>query len=96
MLGARGLTEKTTAFSDPDLVMAWAQAHAQGASAGRVRTLAARLARADGVEPVGEEARPGRPARYSTAELIALERRGTRTRRARLGGRRSSRSRGRR
>ena len=74
MLGPDGLTEKTTAFSDPDLVMAWAEAHAQGASADRVRTLAARLASADGVEPVGEEPRPGRPARYSTAELIAVER----------------------
>jgi len=74
MLGPEGLTEKTTAFSDPDLVMAWAEAHAQGASAERIRTLAARLAGARGVESVGEEAQPGRPARYSTIELIAAER----------------------
>ena len=74
MLGRAGLTEKATAFSDPDLVIAWAQAHAQGASAERIRLLAARLAVADGVETVGEEARPGRPARYSTTELIAAER----------------------
>ncbi len=74
MLGPGGLTEKTTAFSDPDLVMAWSAAHAQGASAERVRTLAARLADAEGVESVGEEAQPGRPARYSTTELIAAER----------------------
>jgi conjugative relaxase-like TrwC/TraI family protein len=75
MLGPGGLTEKTTAFSDPDLVIAWSAAHAQGASAKRVRTLAARLARAEGVETLGEDAQPGRPARYSTTELIAAERR---------------------
>jgi conjugative relaxase-like TrwC/TraI family protein len=74
MLGRAGLTEKATAFSDPDLVIAWAQAHTQGASAERIRLLAARLAVADGVETVGEEAQPGRPARYSTTELIAAER----------------------
>ena len=27
----------------------------------------------DGVEPVGERPQPGRPARYSTRELIAAE-----------------------
>ena len=48
----------------PTLVMAWAEAHAQGATAERVRRLAARLAGTDGVEPVGEAAaaRAGRPA----------------------------------
>jgi conjugative relaxase-like TrwC/TraI family protein len=75
MLGPGGLTEKATAFSDPDLVMAWAQAHAQGADADRVRLLAARLAKTEGVEQVGDAPLPGRPARYSTAELIAAERR---------------------
>jgi conjugative relaxase-like TrwC/TraI family protein len=74
LLGPGGLTEKTTAFSEPDLVMAWAQAHAQGADAGRVRLLSARLVKTDGVEQVGEAPQPGRPARYSTAELIAAER----------------------
>src|SRR5919204_4817966 len=74
LLGPEGLTERSTAFSDPDLVMAWAQAHAQGADAERVRRLAARFAGMDGVEPVGERPQPGRPARYSTRELIAAER----------------------
>ena len=74
MLGPGGLTEKSTAFSDPDLVMAWAQAHAQGADADRVRLLAARLAKTEGVERVGDAPQPGRPARYSTAELIVAER----------------------
>ena len=73
MLGPEGLTEKQTAFSDPEAVMAWAQAHRGGATADRVRRLAARLVRTDGVEPVGEAPSPGRPARYSTAELVAIE-----------------------
>src|SRR5437763_187676 len=74
MLGPNGLTEKRTAFSDPEAVMAWAEAHGSGASAERVRRLAARLTQTDGVERVGETPSPGRPARYSTAELVAVER----------------------
>src|SRR5439155_17389299 len=74
LLGPDGLTEHSTAFSDPDLVMAWSEAHAQGAAAERVRRLAARFTGMDGVEPVGEAPQPGRPARYSTRELIATER----------------------
>jgi conjugative relaxase-like TrwC/TraI family protein len=74
LLGPNGLTEKRTAFSEPEVVMAWAEAHPVGASADRVRRLAARLTRTDGVERVGEAPSPGRPARYSTAELVAIER----------------------
>ena len=74
LLGPTGLTERSTAFSDPDLVMAWSEAHAQGASAERVRRLAARFVGMNGVEPVGEAAQPGRPARYSTRELLETER----------------------
>jgi conjugative relaxase-like TrwC/TraI family protein len=74
MLGPQGLTEKRTAFTDPDVVMAWAEAHGSGASADRVRRLAARLTQTDGVEHVGEAPTPGRPARHSTAELVAVER----------------------
>ncbi|MBA3382745.1 MAG: AAA family ATPase [Actinobacteria bacterium] len=73
MLGPEGLTEKRTAFSDPDVVMAWSEAHAAGVSADRVRQLAARLTQTDGVERVGEAPSPGRPTRYSTAELVAIE-----------------------
>ena len=73
MLGPEGLTEKQTAFSDPEAVMAWAQAHRGGATADRVRRLAARLVRTDGVQPVGEASSPGRPARYSTTELVDIE-----------------------
>jgi len=74
LLGAGGLTEHTTAFSDADLVMAWSQAHTQGVSAERVRRLAARFTGMQGVEPVGEPSQPGRPAHYSTQDLIAVER----------------------
>src|SRR5205085_8740047 len=74
MLGPNGLTEKRTAFSDPEVVMAWAEANASGASAERVLRLAARLTQTDGVERVGDAPVPGRPARYSTAELVAVER----------------------
>jgi conjugative relaxase-like TrwC/TraI family protein len=74
LLGAEGLTEKQTAFSEPEVVMAWSQAHVQGAVAERVRLLAARLTATDGVEQVGEPPSPGRPARYSTADLIHIER----------------------
>ena len=74
LLGPDGLTARTTAFSDADLVMAWAEAHADGAAADRVRRLALRFTGMQGVERVGEDAQPGRPARYSTAELVATER----------------------
>jgi conjugative relaxase-like TrwC/TraI family protein len=74
MLGPHGLTEKQTAFSDPEAVMAWAQAHRSGAIVERVRTLASRLTGTEGVEVVGEPPSPGRPARYSTTELVDVER----------------------
>src|ERR671937_155725 len=74
LLGPEGLTERQTAFSEPEVVMAWSQAHTQGASAERVRRLAGRLTRADGVERVGDRPSPGRPARYSTTDLVAVER----------------------
>src|SRR5207247_4246545 len=73
LLGPDGLTEHNTAFSDPDLVMAWSQAHAQGTTAERVRRLAARFTGMHGVEPVGERPQPGRPAHYSTRDLINVE-----------------------
>jgi conjugative relaxase-like TrwC/TraI family protein len=74
LLGPDGLTERSTAFSDPDLVMAWSQAHAHGADAERIRRLAVRFIGMDGVEQVGESPQPGRPSRYSTRELLAVER----------------------
>ena len=43
-----GLTERRTVFSAPERVMAWAEAHTQGAVATRVRLLAARFAASEG------------------------------------------------
>ena len=75
MLGATGLTERSTAFSDPDLVMAWSRRTPRARGAERVRLLAARFVGMNGVEPVGEAAQPGRPARcHSTRELLETER----------------------
>jgi conjugative relaxase-like TrwC/TraI family protein len=73
LLGPEGLTEKRTAFSEPELAMAWAQAHTQGASVDRVRELCGRLLTIGGVQRLTEPA-PGRPAAYSTLELLELER----------------------
>ena len=75
MVSPDGLTERATAFSDPDLVMAWAEAHPQGAPSDRIRRLAERFSRTNGIERVGDDPAPGRPQRYSTTELIAAERR---------------------
>jgi conjugative relaxase-like TrwC/TraI family protein len=74
MVGATGLTERRTAFSAPELVMAWAEAHIQGGTAQRIRLVCERFVGFDGVEQVGDEETPGRPAHYSTAELIDVER----------------------
>ena len=74
MLGPSGLTEKRTTFSEPELVMAWAQAHAQGAPADRIRQISRRFLEHPEVEIVVAEVAPGRPARYSTHELINTER----------------------
>ena len=63
MLGPQGLTEEHTAFSDPELVMAWAEAHRAGRF-GRPRPPARRprFSRSDGVERVGEDPDPGTAA----------------------------------
>jgi conjugative relaxase-like TrwC/TraI family protein len=74
MVGPTGLTERRTAFSTPELVMAWVEALSQGADADRIRELSARLVRLEGVREVGAAPSPGRPGRYSTTELISVER----------------------
>jgi conjugative relaxase-like TrwC/TraI family protein len=74
LLAPDGLTERRTAFSAPELTMAWAEALRQGATVEKVRRLCSRFVQIDGVERVGEEAAPGRPVHYSTAELMQVER----------------------
>jgi conjugative relaxase-like TrwC/TraI family protein len=73
LLGPTGLTEKRTAFSDPELVMAWAEAIDEGVSASKLRRIITRFTALDDVKPVGDTETPGRPARYSTRELISTE-----------------------
>ncbi|MCP9486402.1 MAG: relaxase domain-containing protein [Gaiellaceae bacterium MAG52_C11] len=73
MLGPAGLTEKRTSFSEPQLAMAWAQAHTQGTPVERVRELCERLLTIGGVQRLTEPA-PGRPATYSTLGLLDIER----------------------
>lgn len=74
LLGPKGLTEKRTAFAGPELVMAWAEALSQGATVARVSRLCERFVAIDDVERVGDAPAPGRPARYSTSELMQVER----------------------
>jgi conjugative relaxase-like TrwC/TraI family protein len=69
LAGAAGLTERQNTFARRDVVMAWAAAHEQGASAEAVEFAAAQfLARAD----VHRAPDPGE-ARYTTSDLIAHE-----------------------
>jgi hypothetical protein len=74
LLGPEGLTEKRSAFSEPELLMAWAEAHDQGVPAERLRRICGRFLSLAEVEWVGQTPQPGRPAFYSTSELLALER----------------------
>jgi conjugative relaxase-like TrwC/TraI family protein len=75
LLGPTGLTERRTTFSQPELVMAWAEAHQQGAPADRIREVSRFFVEHPEVELVAAETAPGRPARYSTLELTSVERR---------------------
>jgi len=74
LLGAEGLTEKRSSFSEPELVMAWAEAHAQGAPVERIHALAARFLELPGVERVSEVPPPGKAAYFSTTDLLRIER----------------------
>src|SRR6266511_2630777 len=75
LVGPKGLTEKRSTFSGADAVMAWAQAHTQGASAEQVLALVERFIAIEQVAPI-VPATVGRPARFSTAELLRHERAG--------------------
>ncbi len=74
MLGRDGLTEKQTTFTTPELVQAVAGSVLEGACVGEVLEVAAELSRFPGVELVEEGDLPGRPARYTTRELLDVER----------------------
>jgi conjugative relaxase-like TrwC/TraI family protein len=73
LVGAHGLTEKKTTFTAAEAVVAWAQAQRRGAPAEHVLALAERFLAIDPVEQVGGSV-PGRPASYSSSELLRHER----------------------
>lgn len=74
LLGRDGLTEKQTTFTMPELVRSVAGALPKGASVDEVLVLADELARFPGVELVEPGDTPGRPARFTTRELLEVER----------------------
>jgi conjugative relaxase-like TrwC/TraI family protein len=74
VLGREGLTEKQTTFTMPELVRAVAGALPAGGSVGEVMELADELSRFPGVELVEVQEAPGRPARFTTRELLVVER----------------------
>src|SRR4051812_39478673 len=73
LAGPEGLTEKRSTFSGADAVMALAQAHAQGAPATHVLSVVERFLGMKEVAPIASAA-IGRPATFSTAELLRHER----------------------
>jgi conjugative relaxase-like TrwC/TraI family protein len=73
LAGPEGLTEKRSTFSGTDAVMAWAQAHSRGAPVERVLDLVGRFIGTEQIEPITPPS-IGRPAVFSTAELLRRER----------------------
>jgi conjugative relaxase-like TrwC/TraI family protein len=73
LAGPDGLTEKRSTFAGTEAVMAWAEMHTQGASVERVLALVERFLGREEVAAV-ERAAVGRPALFSTDELIRHER----------------------
>jgi conjugative relaxase-like TrwC/TraI family protein len=74
LLGRDGLTAKQTTFTMPELVQAIAGTLPAGAGLREVLEIADELSRFPGVELVDEANAPGRPARFTTRELLAVER----------------------
>jgi conjugative relaxase-like TrwC/TraI family protein len=72
LAGPEGLTETRSTFAGPEAVMAWAQIQRQGAPVGQVLALVDRFLRLDDVALV-ERAAVGRPAVFSTRELLRHE-----------------------
>lgn len=74
LLGCGGVTAKQTTFSMPELVCAVAGTVRQGATTEDVLETAEKLATFPSVELVEPEHAPGRPARFTTRELLEVER----------------------
>ena len=74
LLGREGLTEKQTTFTMPELVQVVAGALPSGAGVDEVLELADELSRFPCVELIEAQEAPGQPARFTTRELLAVER----------------------
>src|SRR5579884_1019200 len=74
LLGRDGITAKQTTFTTPELVREVAGALPAGGSVEDVLELAEELMRLPGVELVEAQEVPGCPARFTTRELLAVER----------------------
>lgn len=74
LFGRGGLTEKRTTFTMPELVQAVAGSLPAGASVEEVLDAAEELSGFPGVELVERGETPARPARFTTKELVAVER----------------------
>ncbi len=74
LFGCDGLTATQTTFTMPELVCAVAGSLRQGATVNDVLVTADHLSRFPGIELVDCQDAPGRPARFTTRELLAVER----------------------
>jgi conjugative relaxase-like TrwC/TraI family protein len=74
LFGSDGLTEKQSTFTMPELVCAVATWLRDGAAVERALEEAKALSRLPGLEQLEPDATPGRPARFTTRELLQVER----------------------
>jgi len=75
LFGPDGLTARQTTFALPELVQAVAGSLRDGAGVERVLAEAQALARLPGLERLEPDEAPGRPARFTTRELLQVEQR---------------------
>jgi ATP-dependent exoDNAse (exonuclease V) alpha subunit len=73
VISAEALTSHRTSFTTPEVVCAVAGAARDGASAEAVLAAVERAVETPGVRSVGDVPAPGRPARFTAQELLALE-----------------------
>jgi len=74
LFGSDGLTAKQTTFAMPELMQAVAGSLRDGAPIERVLEEAEALSRRPGIERIDQDEAPGRPARFTTGELLMIER----------------------
>jgi AAA domain-containing protein/TrwC relaxase len=74
LLGREGLTARQTTFTTPELVCAIADRLSDGAPVEQVLEASEQLSRCPVVELVEPSEAPGRPARFTTNELLHIER----------------------